>query len=147
MNSPARAHHRYFIVKPREDTFRSFVTRAARIGIFTDRDLSPETYRRQTMVNRKQIKVSYFQTTVLHEFGHTLGLGHVAGGSNAGDSYGITLDDRTTLMGFGGTVNPTHAQPWIDQLRRHMIAGLNEAPLRFTSRVIKEQAPTHMYIG
>ena len=35
-----RAHHRYYIIKPRETTFRSFAAADRRLGLFTHRDLA-----------------------------------------------------------------------------------------------------------
>lgn len=145
LDTPARAHHRYYIIKPTEDWFRSWAWRERRIAMLTDRDLTPEVDRIQTRVKRRRFNVSYFQTTVLHEFGHTLGFHHVGGRSNAVAAYGITLDERSSLMGAGDKLGPGYAQPWIEQMRRHLIRH-GEQPLKFRVRIIKEQSPSSLYI-
>ena len=147
VESIGQAHHRYFIIKPTREDYRSWVIQPQRIAMLTDRDLSPTTSRRPTRVRRgRRVDVSFFQTTVVHEFGHTLGLHHVRHGGNADDAYGVSLDEQSTVMGRGETTGAGAAQPWIDQLRRHLIRSPNEQPVRFRARVVKEQSASHMYI-
>lgn len=143
-DSAAGAHHKYYIIKPFEDGFRSFVSPSNRAAILTDRDLTQESARVETRVKRRKQEVSYFQTTALHEFGHTLGLDHVRGDTNSDNAYGITLEEKSSMMGWGGTVSKSHAQPWITQLRRHLIRR-GEQPLRFKSRIVREQTSSFMY--
>jgi hypothetical protein len=141
----ARSHHRYFIIKPRETTFRSFAAADRRLGLFTHRDLSLRWNTRQTRVGRVRHSVSYLQNTVLHEFGHTLGLDHVAGSGNSDANYGVTLEQREDLMGMGDHVTGREAQPWRAQLRHHLIPehGHADAGLRFTPRVTQPQLITY----
>jgi hypothetical protein len=143
MDSPARANQRYFIIKPRETTFRSFASPERRLGLFTHRDLSLEWNTRMTRVGRARHSVSYLQSTVLHEFGHTLGLDHVNGAGNSDANYGVTLDQREDLMGLGDHLSAREAQPWKSQVRHHLIPGHDRAALRFTARVIAPQLITY----
>lgn len=136
-------NQRYFIIKPREATFRSFADPARRLGLFTHRDLSLDWNTRQTRVGRVRHSVSFLQSTILHEFGHTLGLQHVAGQGNSDANYGTTLEQRQDLMGMGDNVTAREAQPWISQLRHHLIVAHGEAPLRFTARVVAPQLITY----
>jgi hypothetical protein len=145
VDSPARANQRYFIIKPRETGFRSFAWAERRLGLFTHRDLAYEWNTRMTRVGHTRVRhsVSYLQSTVLHEFGHTLGLDHVNGAGNSDANYGVTLDQRDDLMGMGDHATGREAQPWKTQLRHHILPGSDRAPLRFTARVIAPQLITY----
>jgi len=142
-----RAHHRYFIIKPQETNFRSFAAADHRLGLFTHRDLSYDWNTRRTRVGpHVRHSVSFLQSTILHEFGHTLGLDHVAGSGNDDAAYGVTLDQREDLMGMGDHVTAREAQPWKSQLRYHLIPERHhrdDAALRFTARVIQPQLITY----
>jgi hypothetical protein len=141
-----QANQRYFIIKPRETTFRSFAVPEQRLGLFTHRDLSLDWNTRKTRVGRVRHSVSFLQCTILHEFGHTLGLQHVAGAGNSDADYGVTLEQREDLMGMGDNVTATEAQPWKSQLRHHLIPERSnrvDAALRFTARVVKPQLITY----
>lgn len=137
------ANQRYFIIKPRENNFRSFADPPKRLGLFTNRDLALDWNTRPTRVGQVRHSVSYLQCTILHEFGHTLGLDHVNGAGNSDANYGITLDQREDLMGMGDHVTGREAQPWVTQLRYHLIPSRGEAPLRFTARVVQPQLITY----
>ena len=141
----AEAHHRYYIIKPRETNFRSFAAADRRLGLFTHRDLAYGWNDRRTRVGSERHRVSYLQSTVLHEFGHTLGLGHVNGSGNSDANYGVSLQQREDLMGMGDHLTARHAQPWRSQLRHHLIPGHNrtDAALRFTARVTEPQLITY----
>jgi hypothetical protein len=144
----AQAHLLYYIVKPQEWNFRSFAVPEDRRGLFTHRDLSFQTRNLQTPVGHHvRHQVSFRQCTILHEFGHTLGLPHVNGAGNSNSNYGVTLDQREDLMGVGDHVTAREARPWISQLRRHhLIAGhgnRDDAALRFTARVVAPQIITY----
>jgi hypothetical protein len=76
-------------------------------------------------------------------FGHTLGLHHVGGRGNADSNYGITLDQRNELMGMGDHATARLAQPWISQLRHHLIPARAEARVRFTPQVVGMQLITY----
>jgi len=146
VDTAGHANQRYFIIKPRETTFRSFAAAPQRLGLFTHRDLSLDWNTRQTRVGRVRHSVSYLQSTILHEFGHTLGLNHVNGAGNNDANYGITLEQREDLMGMGDHAGPREAQPWISQLRRHLIpvrGNRDDALLRFTARVVSPQLITY----
>jgi hypothetical protein len=143
VGTAATANQRYFIIKPRETTFRSFADPDRRLGLFTHRDLALHWNTRQTRVGRVRHSISYLQSTILHEFGHTLGLNHVNGPGNSDANYGTTLDQREDLMGMGDHATGTEALPWIRQLRHHLIPGRGEAPVRFTARVVQPQLITY----
>ena len=83
VDAAGQANQRYFIIKPRETNFRSFAWAAHRLGMFTHRDLALDWNTRRTRLGRVRHSVSFLQTTILHEFGHTLGLHHVGGRGNA----------------------------------------------------------------
>jgi hypothetical protein len=143
VDAAGQANHRYFIIKPRETNFRSFAWSAQRLGMFTHRDLALNWNTRQTRLGRVRHSVSFLQTTILHEFGHTLGLHHVGGRGNADSNYGISLEARNELMGMGDHATPRLAQPWISQLRHHLIPARGEAAVRFTPRVVGPQLITY----
>ena len=60
---------------------------------------------------RPRHSVSYLQCTVLHEFGHTLGLDHINGPGNDDWNYGVSLDQREDLMGMGDHLTARDAHP------------------------------------
>ena len=76
LDAAGQANQRYFIVKPRETSFRSFAWSEYRLGLFTHRDLAFDWNTQQTRMGRVQHSVSFLRTTILNEFGHTLGLQH-----------------------------------------------------------------------
>jgi hypothetical protein len=141
------ANQQYYIIKPRETTFRSFADAPRRRGLFTHRDLALHWMTRQTRLGRGvRHSVSYLQSTVLHEFGHTLGLQHVAGAGNDDANYGTTLEQREDVMGLGDNLSAPEARPWISQLRNHLIpvrGNRDDAALRFTARVVAPQLITY----
>lgn len=155
VDSAAQAHHRYFIVKPQESDFRSFASSPYRLGMFTHRDLTYDWNTRRTQVGpadrrgrRKMHSVSFLQCTVLHEFGHTLGLDHVNGAGNDDWNYGVSLDQREDLMGMGDHLTGREAFPWKSQLRHHLIPeAADHKPhvpaLKFTARVTAPQLITY----
>ncbi len=143
VDSAAVANQRYFIMKTGEANFRSFADPPRRLGLFTHRDLSLDWNTRQTRVGRVRHSISYLQCTVLHEFGHTLGLHHVNGEGNSDANYGVTLDQREDLMGMGDHVTGREAQPWITQLRHHLIPGRGETRVPFTAKVVAPQLITY----
>ena len=152
VNSPARAHQRYFIIKlkPNEPFFRSFAFPSERTGVFTQNDLSPMTRHRKTRIGHGRRgawhNVTYFQTVILHEFGHTLGLDHVNGPGNDHANYGITLEERSNEMGIGDEVQIGQAKPWISQMRRHLIRSPKDQAVQFKARVIAPQNASYLYI-
>jgi len=152
VNSPARAHQRYFIIKlkPNEPFFRSFAFPSQRTGVFTQNDLSPMTRHRRTSIGHGRRKawhdVTYFQTVVLHEFGHTMGLDHVNGPGNDDANYGITLEQRSNEMGIGDEVRIGQAKPWISQMRRHLIRSPKDQAVHFKARVVAPQNVSYLYI-
>jgi len=143
VEAAGQANQRFFIIKPQETNFRSFAMAEQRLGLFTHRDLALDWNTRQTRIGRVRHSVSYLQTTILHEFGHTLGLHHVGGRGNGDANYGTTLDQRQELMGLGDYATARAAQPWISQLRHHLIAARTEAAPRFTARAIAPQLITY----
>ena len=143
VDAAGQANQRYFIIKPRETNFRSFAWAAQRLGMFTHRDLALDWNTRRTRLGRVRHSVSFLQTTILHEFGHTLGLHHVGGRGNADSNYGISLEQRNELMGMGDHTTPRLAQPWINQLRHHLVPARGEAAVRFTPRVVGPQLITY----
>ena len=133
--------HRYFIIRPRETNFRSFAWSAQRLGMFTHRDLALNWNTRQTRLGRVRHSVSFLQTTILHEFGHTLGLHHVGGRGNADSNYGISLEQRKR--------SPWPGRPWdaeldptldIAELRNHRIPTRPEAPRALQATVVATPA-------
>ena len=138
-------HHRYYIMKLRETNFRSFADPARRLGLFTSRDLSYDWNTRRTRIGHERHSVSFLQCTVLHEFGHTLGLDHVNGSGNSDSNYGVTLNQREDLMGMGDHLTGREAGPWKNQLRHHLIRNHSheDQALRFTARVVEPQLITY----
>jgi hypothetical protein len=143
VDTAGHAHHRYFIIKPQEATFRSFASSETRRGMFTDRDLSLRRRPRMTRVGTAVHSVTFYQSTILHEFGHTLGLHHVAGQGNHSAAYGTTLEQRHDVMGLGEHASERAARPWISQLRHHLRPAHGEAPLTFTARIVAPQIITY----
>jgi hypothetical protein len=143
VGGPGTANQRYFIIKPREGNFRSFADPPRRLGLVTHRDRSLHWNTRRTRIGGVRHSVSYLQSTILHEFGHTLGLDHVAGTGNSDADYGTTLDQREDLMGMGDHATGREARPWVSQLRYHLVPARGEAPVRFTPRVLSPQLITY----
>ena len=52
------ANHQYYIIKPKETTFRSLATPEQRLGLFTHRDLSLDWNTRLTRVGRVRCQSS-----------------------------------------------------------------------------------------
>ena len=98
-----------------------------------------------TRVGHHRHHVDYLQSTVLHEFGHTLGLDHVNGAGNSDANYGVTLDQREDLMGMGDHLTTRHARPWKSQLSHHLIQdhARGDATLRFNAEVTAPQLITY----
>jgi hypothetical protein len=116
------------------------------MGLFTNNDLALRWNTRQTTVApHVRHSVGFLQSVILHEFGHTLGLQHVNGAGNSDWNYGVTLDQREDLMGMGDHVTGREAQPWVNQLRFHLIRGRthDEQALRFTAQVVAPQLITY----
>jgi hypothetical protein len=75
------------------------------------------------------------QEVAAHEFGHYLGLDHVAVGfpgcppsnTNAGPCYGVTVHQRGDLLGMGDRVEAWHSTPWLRRLPRHLGRGIGGA--------------------
>lgn len=152
VNSPGQAHQRYFIIKlaPNQPFFRSFAFPSGRLGVFTQNDLSPMTRHRRTHMGHGRHgawhNVTYYQTVILHEFGHTMGLDHINGPGNDPDNYGITLEERSNEMGMGDQVQTGQAGPWVSQMRRHLIRNHNDQAVQFKARVTAPQQVSYLYI-
>jgi hypothetical protein len=139
VDTAAQAHQRFFIIKPRETNFRPFANAQRRVGLFTHRDLAMRRQIWLTPIDGAVHNVLFMQSPVLHEFGHTLGLGHIGGRGSGERAYGATLAEQQEIMGLGNRLSAGAAQPWIAQLRHHVICARAEPPLSFTARVIAPQ--------
>lgn len=140
VESAAQAHQTFRIIHPRETTFRSYVEEQNRSGLFTHLDLESHWNNRQTRVGAAMHSVDFLQTTINHEFGHTLGLDHVRGAGNSDTHYGVTLEERENQMGMGGLLTGRHAQPWITRLRTHLIPQTHyDSTVTFRGRVATPQ--------
>jgi hypothetical protein len=115
------------------------------VGVFSHQDLSPLRDTTHARVGHAQHHVTFLQTTVLHEFGHALGLDHVNGPGDSDWNYGVTLEQREDIMGWGDHVTAREARPWISQLRNHLIPDHNpdDARLHFAGRVVAPQFITY----
>lgn len=138
-DTAARAHQRFFIIKPRETNFRPFANAERRHGLFTHRDLAMRPRIWLTPIGGALHNVRFQQSPVLHEFGHTMGLGHIGGRGSGIRAYGATLAEQQDIMGLGDRLSAGSGQPWIAQLRHHLILARDEPPLSFTARVIALQ--------
>jgi hypothetical protein len=139
VDTAAQAHQRFFIIKPRETNFRPFANAQRRVGLFTHRDLAMRRQIWLTPIDGAVHNVLFMQSPVLHEFGHTLGLGHIGGRGSGERAYGATLAEQQDIMGLGNRLSAGAAQPWIAQLRHHVTPARAEPPLSFTARVIAPQ--------
>ncbi len=140
VDSAAQAHQTFRIIHPQETNFRSYVDEPGRTGLFTHLDLESHWNDRQTRIGSETHSVSFLQTTVNHEFGHTLGLEHVNGTGNSDSHYGVTLSERENQMGMGGLLTPRHARPWITRLRNHLVPQTHyDTTVSFRARVASPQ--------
>ncbi|SEO45115.1 hypothetical protein SAMN02990966_01920 [Rhodospirillales bacterium URHD0017] len=139
VDTAAQAHQRYFIIKPRETNFRPFANAQRRVGLFTHRDLAMRRQIWLTPIDGAVHNVLFMQSPVLHEFGHTLGLGHIGGHGSGEWAYGASLAEQQDIMGLGNRLSAGAARPWIAQLSHHVIRARAEPPLSFSARVIAPQ--------
>jgi hypothetical protein len=140
VETAAQAHQTFRIIHPRENGFRSYVEETNRSGLFTHLDLESHWNNRQTRVGSAIHSIDFLQTTINHEFGHTLGLDHVNGVGNSDSHYGVTLEQRENQMGMGGLLTGRHAQPWIRQMRFHAIPQTHyDTTVQFRGRVATPQ--------
>ncbi len=77
------------------------------------------------MDNRDLIPKPLGQLAAVHEFGHYIGLHYVNAEAcrsdpNSEDAYGVTDHQRNDMMGHGTRIEPWHAFPWCQRLRRHL---------------------------
>jgi hypothetical protein len=136
VDTAAQAHQTYRIIHPREASFRSFADPDDRSGLFTHLDLASTWNTRMTRIGRVRHSVSFLQTTINHEFGHSMGLDHVNGAGNSDSNYGITLEQRENQMGMGGLLTGRHARPWLTRLRAHLIPRNHyDTTVHFTGRI------------
>ncbi|MEO6281824.1 MAG: hypothetical protein ABIN80_19540 [Dyadobacter sp.] len=140
VDTAAQAHQTFRIIHPRETGFRAYVEEANRSGLFTHRDLESHWNFTTTRVGAATHSIDFLQTTINHEFGHTLGLDHVNGVGNGDSHYGVTLEQRENQMGMGGFLTGRHAQPWIRQMRFHALPRTHyDTTVQFTGRVATPQ--------
>jgi hypothetical protein len=100
----------------------SSVSAAANTATFDVLDVNPISY---TFGGR-----TYTRTTSEHEFGHMLGLDHIACTSNSAACYGTTHATRRNIMGYGGVVSATNATPFLDAMRAITGQAWDAVPLR-----------------
>jgi len=138
VDADSGVHQRYFIIKPRQTTFRSFAQAHLRRALLTHRDLWLRSSTRRVRVGSEWHRVDFWQCTALHEFGHTLELDHIAGQGNHDAAYGTTLEARSNIMGTGHQLSTRQARPWIRRLERHLIRrpGRADFDARFSARMV-----------
>ena len=108
--TPVAASPHYAVNVSYETAFtRSSVGHGPNQGTFDSLDVNPISY---TFGAR-----TYRRTTVEHEFGHMLGLPHIACSSNDANCYGTTHAQRNNIMGYGGDVSVTNATPFLDAIQ------------------------------
>jgi len=64
-----------------------------------------------------QARSDISQTPVEHEFGHMLGLSHIAGSTNDAASYGVTATERADVLGSGSFVSPRDYEVFAELMR------------------------------
>lgn len=130
----------------RGNGFRSWASDHERRGVLTQNDLRPERFRYDSgdgVVQGRPTNLTPYQsrqTTIAHEFGHILRLGHVHEGqvgciadTNAVVCYGVIHQERDDIMGTGDQVLPRHARPWTRTLMLHLHAQtVSDRRLRWT---------------
>jgi hypothetical protein len=63
--------------------------------------------------------MTFAQTPVAHEFGHLIGLSHVACEGNAERCYGVTAEQKLDIMGYGMEVSKRDYAPFRKIMQRY----------------------------
>lgn len=61
----------------------------------------------------------FYQITTVHEFGHMMGLDHIAGKGNEPRDYGMTPDLARDIMGSGSIVSQRDYEPFLRIMKRY----------------------------
>jgi hypothetical protein len=115
----------------------------ANSGLLTNKDVAPTTRTRDHLepmrLEKKDGKMrwsggnpdgksfAFKQSTIAHEVGHLLGLGHIAdhtaackhSGPNSSRCYGLFLKESMNIMGGGDALSIKNSTPWRERITKH----------------------------
>ena len=144
VDTAGHANQRYWIIKLRETTFRSFANAEERRGLFTHRDLM---FRRRTRLTRMGTVDHNVSSLPEHDPARVRAYAGLASRRRKGQRRGELRDHAAPASRSHGpgstTAAVSAARPWISQLRNHLIPARDEAPLTFTARIVSPQLITY----
>ena len=64
-------------------------------------------------------EMTFYQVPAVHEFGHLMGLQHIACAGDDDRCYGVTAEQKMDIMGYGSVVSPRDYAPFVRIMTRY----------------------------
>jgi len=128
VNSEARAHTTIDLVRLDRNTGTSTTFRS-HSKLYDNFDLQTSKY--SNITDDKGKVHTFYQQTIVHEIGHSLGLDHIgvlvgnvackADNTNTNPCYGLGMSqtDASNVMGYGMSLTAIDAKPWLSRIAEH----------------------------